>query len=182
MAVDVNVLLEQLEATHSHAGELMVRARQASDESRLFRKLSREGRIKRRPSLRTVVRAQPRVVALPPPECAPAQHGATALTGTALTGAEPHTPEVEGLRREVAQLREALAARPVVDQARGVLMAVGSCGAEPAWDVLVETSQRTNTKLRRVAEMVVASAEGQKIPEPVRTQLRRSMARRSAAQ
>ncbi|MGW6054148.1 ANTAR domain-containing protein [Streptomyces sp. NPDC055189] len=177
MAVDVKALLEQLETTHSHADELMVRARQASDASRLFRKLSREGRNKRRPSLCTVGRAQARAVALPPPARAPEQHRAAAVPG-----AEPSAPDVEGLRREVAQLHEALAARPVVDQARGVLMAVGSCGAEHAWEVLVDTSQRTNTKLRRVAEMVVASAEGEHIPEPVGAQLRRSMARRSAAQ
>ncbi|MGW6063176.1 ANTAR domain-containing protein [Streptomyces sp. NPDC055189] len=61
--------------------------------------------------------------------------------------------QVEALRRENAQLRAALETRPVIHQARGVLMAVGACGPGHAWQVLVETSQRTNTKLWRVAEI-----------------------------
>ncbi|MEV8319842.1 ANTAR domain-containing protein [Streptomyces sp. NPDC059900] len=178
MAVNVNALWEQLEATHSRADELVVRARQASDASRQRCNLSREGRRKRRPSLCAVGRAQARVVVLSPP----AEPSEQQREAEALPGAEPRTPEVEGLQREIAQLREALTARPVVDQARGVLMAVGGCGPERAWEVLVDTSQRTNTKLRRVAEMVVAGAEGGQVPEPVGTQLRRSMARRPDAQ
>ncbi len=65
--------------------------------------------------------------------------------------------------------------RPVVDQARGVVMAVGDCGAQEAWEVLVGTSQRTNTTLREVAGMVVASVGGAQIPEPVASQLRQSL-------
>ncbi|WP_172382492.1 ANTAR domain-containing protein [Streptomyces sp. MNP-20] len=82
---------------------------------------------------------------------------------------------LEELRREYAHLREAMVRRPVVDQARGVVMAVGDCGAQEAWEVLVGTSQRTNTTLREVAGMVVASVGGAQIPEPVASQLRQSL-------
>ncbi|WP_229870401.1 ANTAR domain-containing protein [Streptomyces longisporoflavus] len=89
----------------------------------------------------------------------------------------PTEAEVEELRRENAQLRQVLTGRPVVDQARGILMAVGACGPERAWEVLVSASQRTNIKLRRVAELVVAGTTGGQVPRPVAAQLRRSLER-----
>lgn len=57
-------------------------------------------------------------------------------------------------------MRQALVGRSVVDQARGVLMAVVVCGPEEALRVLVEVSQHTNIKLRLVAGMVVDSTCG----------------------
>ncbi|MGW6529471.1 ANTAR domain-containing protein [Streptomyces venezuelae] len=54
---------------------------------------------------------------------------------------------------------------------RGVLMAAGGCSAEEAWEVMVEISQRSNTKLRQVAEMVVASTSGDHLPDSVALQL-----------
>ncbi|WP_410564941.1 ANTAR domain-containing protein [Amycolatopsis sp. cmx-4-61] len=63
--------------------------------------------------------------------------------------------------RETAEhLRTALTSRAVIDQAKGMLMAIRQVGAEDAFGILVEQSQRENTKLRDVAtgfvERVVA--------------------------
>jgi anti-anti-sigma regulatory factor len=82
------------------------------------------------------------------------------------------------LQAEVAQLRQAIASRPVIDQARGVLMATHACTPEQAWDILRETSQRSNTKLRAVAAAVTAGArsEGPPLPEEIRTALRTAIA------
>ncbi|MFV0136146.1 ANTAR domain-containing response regulator [Streptomyces sp. HMX87] len=83
------------------------------------------------------------------------------------------------LREEVEQLRQAIDSRPVIDQARGVLMAVHACTPEEAWHILRETSQLSNTKLRTVAAAVTASTvgDGPAPPEEVRTALRAALAR-----
>ncbi|MGY1437187.1 ANTAR domain-containing protein [Streptomyces reniochalinae] len=79
--------------------------------------------------------------------------------------------QVEALRTEVEQLRQASASRPVIDQARGMVMALAPCDAQTAWWVLVRVSQHSNVKLRRVAGALVAGAEGTPVPEPVRKAL-----------
>lgn len=68
--------------------------------------------------------------------------------------------ETEGLRREVDGLRQALASHPVIDMARGIVMAAGPCSADEAWRVLVDVSQHTNIKLRRIAQRIVDGVEG----------------------
>ncbi|WP_432139292.1 MULTISPECIES: ANTAR domain-containing protein [unclassified Streptomyces] len=82
-----------------------------------------------------------------------------------------------GLREEVEQLRHALDSRPVIDQARGVLMAVHSCTPEQAWHILREASQLSNTKLRTVAAAVTDSATGPAPPHEVRSALRAAIDR-----
>ncbi|MEV7098304.1 GAF and ANTAR domain-containing protein [Amycolatopsis sp. NPDC051045] len=58
--------------------------------------------------------------------------------------------------RETAEhLRTALTSRAVIDQAKGMLMAIRQVDAEDAFALLVEQSQRENTKLREVAERFV---------------------------
>lgn len=86
------------------------------------------------------------------------------------------------LREEVEQLRQAIASRPVIDQARGILMAAYGCTSDEAWHILREASQLSNTKLRAVAEALTSSteAEGAAPPEEVRAALSRALARRSA--
>ncbi|MER6342852.1 ANTAR domain-containing protein [Streptomyces sp. NPDC001595] len=83
------------------------------------------------------------------------------------------------LCEEVEQLRRAMATRPVIDQARGVLMATHACTSEEAWDILREASQLSNTKLRTVAATVRASAEDASAtpPEELDTALRKAVAR-----
>ncbi|WP_345668954.1 ANTAR domain-containing response regulator [Streptomyces similanensis] len=86
------------------------------------------------------------------------------------------------LQQEVAQLRQAIASRPVIDQARGILMAAHACTPQQAWDILREASQRTNTKLRSVAARVVASArpDGPPPPDALRHALSEAAARTTA--
>ncbi|WP_431984075.1 ANTAR domain-containing protein [Streptomyces qinglanensis] len=84
---------------------------------------------------------------------------------------EELTARIDELDTEVGQLREALASRPVIDQARGMVMALAPCDAEAAWQVLVRVSQHSNVKLRHVAAALVSGAEGTAVPKPVRTHL-----------
>ncbi|MEU0024492.1 ANTAR domain-containing protein [Streptomyces sp. NPDC006335] len=70
------------------------------------------------------------------------------------------TRQLDELRTEVEQLRQAILTRPVIDQARGVLMATHACSSDQAWNVLREASQLSNTKLRKVAAVVTAGAGG----------------------
>ncbi|MET8566928.1 ANTAR domain-containing protein [Streptomyces sp. NPDC004783] len=83
------------------------------------------------------------------------------------------------LQEEVEQLRHAIASRPVIDQARGVLMALHSCTPDEAWHILREASQLSNTKLRTVAAAVTAGArvDGPPPPPEVRTALRTALER-----
>lgn len=81
------------------------------------------------------------------------------------------------LQQEIEQLRQAITSRPVIDQARGILMAVHSCTSDQAWDILRDASQRSNTKLRTVAEAITTSVDGPTPPEELRTALRGAIAR-----
>ncbi|MFF8190758.1 STAS domain-containing protein [Streptomyces bobili] len=121
------------------------------------------------------------------------------LTGTAAlfagTDPDPHRdddapdPEPPGdsarekdLRVEVVQLRRAMQTRPVIDLARGILMASFALSAQDAWRVLVDASQHTNTKLHHLAQHLVGAVEGDPPPEAVQEQMAAAVARiRSAA-
>jgi hypothetical protein len=83
------------------------------------------------------------------------------------------TQQLDRLRTEVEQLRQAILTRPVIDQARRVLMAAHACSSNQAWDVLREASQLSNTKLREVAAVVAAGA-GSEGPAPS-PELRRAL-------
>ncbi|MEU9985301.1 ANTAR domain-containing protein [Streptomyces sp. NPDC048045] len=93
--------------------------------------------------------------------------------------ARERAEQLHGLRVEIEQLRHAIVSRPVIDQARGILMAAHACSAEQAWDILRETSQRSNTKLREVAVAVTASTapDGPVLPVNLRAALRAAVAR-----
>jgi len=88
------------------------------------------------------------------------------------------TAELDRLRAEVAGLRRAMETRPLIDQARGMVMALGPCSAETAWQVLVEVSQHTNIKLREVAAALTATTEGAALPAPVERSLAAALRRR----
>ncbi|MGY0488117.1 ANTAR domain-containing protein [Streptomyces sp. WG-D5] len=80
------------------------------------------------------------------------------------------------LRTEVAQLKQALTSHAVIDQAIGVVVVLGEVSPDEAWRVLREVSQRTNVKLRLVAEHVLAFAQGHaELPEAERRELRWAM-------
>ncbi|MFD3480384.1 ANTAR domain-containing protein [Streptomyces sp. NPDC058695] len=69
----------------------------------------------------------------------------------------------------------------VVDQAVGVLIAVGRMTPADAWDVLRETSMRTDIKLRHVAELLVEWGRSGVLCADIRTELDRQLAQRRRA-
>ncbi|MDX3457996.1 ANTAR domain-containing protein [Streptomyces sp. ME02-8801-2C] len=105
---------------------------------------------------------------------------ATATAAVAALGlgaaASPLSETDEDLRIEVIQLRRAMQTRPVIDLARGVLMASFGLSAEDAWKVLVAVSQNTNTKLHGVADTLVNAVTGDALPEAFRRQIAEAIA------
>jgi hypothetical protein len=80
-----------------------------------------------------------------------------------LTGYEPDSHvhrQVEDLQVELGQLHEAMRNRPVLEQAKGMIMMLYRCDPDTAWRVLVRTSQHTNLKVRTVARQFVDTATG----------------------
>ena len=111
------------------------------------------------------------------------------LHATRAAQPQPSSPSAVALERaeqlrlleeEVEQLRHAIASRPVIDQARGILMATQGCTSDEAWTILRQASQLSNTKLRTVAAAVTAStgSDGSPPPEDVRAALNTAITRR----
>ncbi|WP_410671572.1 ANTAR domain-containing protein [Amycolatopsis sp. cmx-4-68] len=69
----------------------------------------------------------------------------------------PKTADDTDSAAENEQLREALCSRPVIDQAKGMVMLVRGWPAARAFAALVTVSQHCNVKLRDVATVVVAA-------------------------
>jgi hypothetical protein len=69
-----------------------------------------------------------------------------------------------------ARLQARLESLPVIEQAKGVLMAQAGCDPEKAFDILRRASQRTNVKIRDLAADVVdrASRGGARPSDPSR--------------
>jgi response regulator NasT len=67
--------------------------------------------------------------------------------------------QLQALRREAADLRQALGERKVIDQAKGVVMRRLGVGDEEAYGLLQKQANDTNRKLAEVAREVLA-AEG----------------------
>ncbi|MEU4490168.1 ANTAR domain-containing protein [Streptomyces purpurascens] len=86
------------------------------------------------------------------------------------------------LEQENAQLRQAVDSHARVDQALGILIAAHRMPSAVGFEVLREVSQRTNTKLHTVAEMVIGWALGQPLPESVGRELEVAVQRRSREQ
>ncbi|MEU9171707.1 ANTAR domain-containing protein [Streptomyces sp. NPDC048420] len=89
--------------------------------------------------------------------------------------------EAQELRDEVDQLRRAMATRPVIDQAKGILMASFKLSPEDAWTVLVRVSQNTNTKLHRLAGELVTAVQGGALCEASQQQLAAALVALDAA-
>ncbi|MFH8736500.1 ANTAR domain-containing protein [Streptomyces sp. NPDC017964] len=66
----------------------------------------------------------------------------------------------------------------VVDQAVGVVIAVGRLTSAEAWDVLRETSMRTDIKLHHVAELLVEWGRSGALCADIRIELDRQLAQR----
>ncbi|MFJ1729851.1 ANTAR domain-containing protein [Streptomyces sp. NPDC088254] len=80
---------------------------------------------------------------------------------------EQSEQRIAALEAEVDQLQRAVVSHAVVDQAIGVVIAVGRLRPEQGWEVLKEISQHTNTKLREVAEYVVQGAHCGWLPDEI---------------
>ena len=65
-----------------------------------------------------------------------------------------HT-DVDECQEEVEDLRSTLETRPVIDLAKGILVAQQHCTPEEAFGLLTEASQKSNRKLRDVARAMV---------------------------
>ncbi|EFL37629.1 ANTAR domain-containing protein [Streptomyces griseoflavus Tu4000] len=59
----------------------------------------------------------------------------------------------------------------MVDQAIGMVVALGRVSPDQGWTVLREVSQRTNIKLRSVADMILVWGRTGRLPAEVRTVL-----------
>ena len=97
------------------------------------------------------------------------------LTAVTSPGDAALAVEIFELRATVEQLGQALTSRAVIDQARGMVMALAPCSSEPAWDLLVDVSQHCNVKLRDVAAALVATTKDRTLPEPMQRELRRAL-------
>ncbi|MER6564121.1 ANTAR domain-containing protein [Streptomyces sp. NPDC001027] len=81
------------------------------------------------------------------------------------------TTRIFALEEEVEQLKEAVASHAVVDQAIGVVVALGRMTPEEGWAVLREVSQHTNVKLRSVAELILLWGRRGELPADIRAEL-----------
>jgi hypothetical protein len=68
--------------------------------------------------------------------------------------------DLEAMAEEIDQLREALASRAVIDQAKGILMARYSVDADAAFRRLVKMSNDSNVRVVEVAGALVYAAGG----------------------
>ncbi|QKE83095.1 GAF and ANTAR domain-containing protein [Arthrobacter sp. NEB 688] len=65
---------------------------------------------------------------------------------------------LDGMRELAGQLEQAMASRAVIEQAKGVIMALRGVPEHDAFEILRKTSQDRNVKVRVLAEDVVAGA------------------------
>jgi PAS domain-containing protein len=80
---------------------------------------------------------------------------------------------VHALETEVSQLRTAMASRAAIEQAKGILMLLTSCGDQVAFDLLAHISSHTHRKVREVAVAITESASGNGgLPDDIRSILR----------
>lgn len=74
------------------------------------------------------------------------------------TGSPPADYEEQLLeaKRQIETLRQALVSRAVIDQAKGVLMALHRVGPDAAFELLSAVSQTENLKVSRLSQTLVA--------------------------
>ncbi|MER6260512.1 ANTAR domain-containing protein [Streptomyces sp900105245] len=99
------------------------------------------------------------------------------LEGHLVPGRTPLLNKISELQTEISQLQEAVVSHTAVDQAIGVVITLGGLHPEQGFQVLREVSQRTNTKLRQVSELIVDWVHGEQLPDEIRTALSKALAR-----
>jgi hypothetical protein len=67
-------------------------------------------------------------------------------------------------RSGYARLQARLETMPVIEQAKGIIMAQSRCGEATAFDILRRASQRSNMPVRDLAARIVASTAGAASP------------------
>ncbi|MDX2927221.1 MULTISPECIES: ANTAR domain-containing protein [Streptomyces] len=86
-------------------------------------------------------------------------------------GPDSDPDQIFRLQEQVRQLKEAVVSHAVVDQAIGVVIALGGVTPDEGWIVLKEVSQHTNIKLRNVAEAILIWGRTGVIPPEILTVL-----------
>jgi hypothetical protein len=88
-------------------------------------------------------------------------------------GADEDDGRVHALETEVMQLRTAMSSRAAIEQAKGILMLLTSCGEQVAFDLLAHISSNSHRKVRDVAVAIVESAAGHAaLPADIQTLMR----------
>lgn len=81
------------------------------------------------------------------------------MSATPLFPGEPARQD-DALRDEVAQLHEAVKSQRDIGMAIGLLSARFDCSTDQAWRTMLRVSQDSNTKVRTVARVLVATHDG----------------------
>lgn len=74
--------------------------------------------------------------------------------------------ELREARTQVETLRQALVSRAVIDQAKGILMALYRSDSDAAFDLLSEVSQQENVKVAALAEGLVELVAHHHVDDP----------------
>ena len=81
------------------------------------------------------------------------------MSATPLSPGEPG-PQADALRDEVANLHEAVKSQRDIGMAIGMFSARFGCSTDQAWRSMLRVSQDSNTKIRDVARVLVATHDG----------------------
>ncbi|MET9451349.1 ANTAR domain-containing protein [Streptomyces cinerochromogenes] len=84
---------------------------------------------------------------------------------------ESEPERIAALQAEVDQMKEAMASHAVIDQAIGMMVALGRIAPDEGWQVLRDVSQHTNIKLRHIAELILIWGRRGDIPAEIRAEL-----------
>ena len=84
-------------------------------------------------------------------------------THSSLPG-QPGRPD-DALRDELAQLQEAVQSQRDIGMAIGLVSARYGCSTDQAWRTMLRVSQDSNTKVRTVARVLIATHDGTDGPE-----------------
>lgn len=98
------------------------------------------------------------------------------------SGPNEESDRVFELEAEVQQLKEAVTSHAVVDQAIGMMVALGRVSPDEGWAVLKDVSQHTNIKLRNIAELILVWGRNGDIPSDIRAELEDALDRHGPAQ
>ena len=81
----------------------------------------------------------------------------------------PRHTDLAEAQKDIDDLHAVLASQPVIEQAKGILMARHHCGPDQAFRLLAEASQRDNRKLRDLAAAMVDSVQARPTIRPSRS-------------